>query len=234
MTVTTEPMVYEGVYHRQLREMDNQPVAVVWPEAYEPRYPYPLVVFLHGSGESETQGVDAFPAMSRRNYIGLSLRGPSSVVRANGAIGHGWGGHRRCDAAIEDYVLTAIQETMRLGHVHSERIFLIGHDEGASIAYRLGLSFPEKFAGVAALNGWLPAGPLPPCHLRSRRALRVFIGHHANGSDVPVQRAEEASRVLYSAGLSVQKRLYDGNPGLVDAMLRDVNRWIISCCELVA
>ena len=41
------------------------------------------------------------------------------------------------------------------------RIFLVGVGEGAAVAYRLRLSYPERFAGVVAINGWLPSGFAP-------------------------------------------------------------------------
>ena len=54
---------------------------------------------------------------------------------------------------LEEAVFAAILQTRRLLHVHSERIFLVGCGEGAAVAYWLGLSFPERFAGVVAING---------------------------------------------------------------------------------
>lgn len=221
----------EGVYRSQLDEAGQMPMSLFLPQAYEPRYPYPLLVFLHGHGEQEHQWIDAVPNISRRNYICIGLRGFRPVHRADGQLGYSWGGNRRCDGMIEEYVLTAVQETMRVCHVHSERIFLAGFCEGASVAYHLGLSFPEKFAGIVALNGWLPEGPLPMVGRESQDELGIFVGHGTANRRVPIRKAREAYELLTSAGLDVDLRLYATDHWLCPTMLRDVDRWILTQCH---
>lgn len=221
----------EGVYRAQLDETGNRPICLFLPQAYEPGYPYPLLVFLHGHGEQERQWIDAVPSLSRRNYIGIGLRGVQEIQRADGQRGYSWGGSRRCEGVIEDYVLSAVRETMRVCHVHSERIFLAGVCEGASVAYRLGLCFSDKFAGVVALNGWLPQGPLPLAHSRQSMDLGVFIGHGKNNTRVPSQRAFDAYQVLSAAGLDVSLREYPSDHEISPKMLRDIDNWLIDQCH---
>ncbi|QDU63522.1 putative hydrolase [Planctomycetes bacterium Pan216] len=227
------PTIFEeGVYHRRLEEEnDRRPVALFLPQAYEPRYPYPLVVFLHGHGETETQWTNSIASLSRRNYIGISLRGPHAVNRQDGRRGYSWGRHRRSDGLIEDYVLAAIRQTMQSYNIHSERIFLAGFCEGATVAYRLGVMFPEKFAGMVALNGWLPSGRLPLGRVRAAGNPRVFIGHAQENAHVPVQHAADAYRLLYTAGLDVTLRTYGAGHRLQPSMLRDVDHWLIESCH---
>jgi phospholipase/carboxylesterase len=221
----------EGVYSSQLDEAGQMPMSLFLPQAYEPRYPYPLVVFLHGHGEQERQWIDAVPSLSRRNYICIGLRGTRAMQRSDGQVGYSWGGSRRCDGMIEEYVLAAVQETMRFCHVHSERIFLAGFCEGASVAYHLGLTFPEKFAGIVALNGWLPTGPLPLGKLKQVGDLGVFIGHGTHNRSVPIQKARDAYQLLSTAGMNVSLRLYPNDHWICPKMLRDVDHWLISECH---
>src|SRR5579883_2272663 len=125
------------------------------PQRYEPNYPYPLLVLLHTKGGDEEQMVRSMPALSWRNYVGLSLRGPEPCIRRGQPSGYSWGsafarpdrqGPRRAsslsDAEIlrrrlhdaspdpidqlEDGIFAAIRQTRRALHVHSERIFLVG------------------------------------------------------------------------------------------------------------
>lgn len=226
-----QPLRQEGVYRSQLDDAGKMPVSLFFPQGYEPRYAYPLLVFLHGQGENENQWIDAVPSLSRRNYIAIGLRGLTRVQRPDGSSGYGWGGHRRCDGLIEDYVLTAIKETMRACHIHSERIFLAGMCEGASIAYQLGLSFPDRFAGLIALNGWMSDGPLPAAPHEQRRSLKVFIGHGSFNERVSSIRATQAHQLLYSAGLAVRLRYYPSDHRLHPSMLRDVDRWLMQHCD---
>src|SRR5215213_251302 len=68
------------------------------PQQYEPNYPYPLLVMLHARGGDEGQMVRSMPALSWRNYVGLSLRGPERVTRKGRDAGYGWGpGFSWCD-----------------------------------------------------------------------------------------------------------------------------------------
>src|SRR3954466_5174920 len=61
------------------------------PQRYEPNYPYPLLVLFHSRGGDEQQMVRSMPAMSWRNYVGLSLRGTEPALRRGGAEGYSWG-----------------------------------------------------------------------------------------------------------------------------------------------
>src|SRR5205807_9063167 len=137
------------------------------------------------------------PRLSRRNYICIGLRGPQPV---NGCrAGHPrytWDPDGCCDTAVEDYVLQAVEQTRRNYHVHSERIYLAGVREGAAVAYRLGLVFPERFAGVISLNGAMPRRSGPLLRLPDIRQLRVFIGHGLANAVTPVTTAQQDWRLL--------------------------------------
>ncbi len=51
------------------------PFSLFAPLHYEPNYAYPLVVWLHGSGESEQQLRRIMPSISLRNYVAVAPRG---------------------------------------------------------------------------------------------------------------------------------------------------------------
>jgi phospholipase/carboxylesterase len=185
-------------------------------------------VFFHGHGGSEEQVLKLAPRLSRRNYICIALRGPQALAdRDDGRRRYSWGSECHSDSAIEDYVFHAVEQTRRCYHVHSERIYLAGVCEGATMAYRLGLLYPEKFAGVIALNGTMPRRGRPLFRLPAVRELRVFIGHGIANAYVPLSAAKQDHSLLYTAGLAVQMRTYPANHRLHPAMLKDINRWII-------
>src|SRR5262245_26955492 len=168
------------------------------PRHYEPRYAYPLLVLFHGRGGDENQLLRIMPRLSNRNYVAVGLRGPEPTrVRRDGTAGYAWaqtlrgagGGegiatiHRpvmpqlseaSCDF-LADYVADAVGEVQGRLNIHSRRIFLVGYGEGAAAAYRLGLGMPEKFAGIVAVNGWLPRCHGPLIWLPQARRLRVLI-----------------------------------------------------------
>ena len=221
----------EGFYTSEVATPENWPVRTFLPKGYEPRYPYPLIVFFHGNGGNEEQILRLAPKLSRRNYICIGLRGPAYLGRgADGSPAFGWGDNSQ-RTLIEDYLLRAVEQTRLSYHVHSERIYLAGLADGASIAYRLGLTFPEKLGGVVSLNGAMPRLDRPLFRLPALRDLRVFIGHGIANSKVPLSLAKEDRRLLYSAGVDVEMHTYPTTQRLHPDMLKDLNRWMIDRCN---
>lgn len=232
------------------------------PKRYEPNYPYPLLVLFHGRGGDEHQLIRSLPKLSWRNYVGLGLRGPETVLRHGRPEGFGWGpgfarpGRRdarpdgiasepaaeifrrtlRDDPAdtlerIDEAVFEAVYGVRRALHVHSERIFLVGVGEGAAVAYRLGLRYPDRFAGVVAMNGWLPASAFhAPARLSEARSQRVLVVHGEWNARVPVSRARRDVMSLRAAGLQVSYQAYPCANRLTSPMLSDVDTWLINRC----
>jgi phospholipase/carboxylesterase len=229
------------------------------PQRYEPNYPYPLLVLLHARGGDEQQMVRSMPAMSWRNYVGLSLRGPEPAIKRGRPEGFSWGpafarperrNPRHFPALsesetvrrllhdhspdpidqLEDSLFSSIRQTRRALHVHSERIFLVGCGEGAAVAYRIALSYPERFAGVVSINGWLPGGFRPLGRLKSCRELSILVVHGEWNARVPVQSARRDVSVLRSGGLRVAFQSYPCAHRLTAPMLSDVDTWLINHC----
>jgi phospholipase/carboxylesterase len=222
----------EGFYTSEVFAPWSLPVRTFLPTGYEPNYPYPLLVFFHGQGGSEEQVLRLAPRLSRRNYVCISLRGPHPLgPGADGQAGFSWGEDGQCDPQIEDYVLRAVEQTRRNYHVHSERIYLAGFCEGATLAYRLGLTFPEKIAGIISLNGTLPPRGGPLFRPSEMRHLRVLIGHGIANAVVPLALAKRDFRVLYAAGVDAQLHTYPTTHRLHPHMLRDIDRWIMNSLE---
>src|SRR5438128_5222609 len=185
----------EGFYTSEVEAPRRLPVRTFLPTGYEPKYPYPLLVFFHGHGGNAEQILRLAPRLSRRNYICIGLRGPQALgLRADGSLGHTWGENEFYQTLVEDYLLRAVEQTRRNYHVHSERIYLAGFSEGATMAYRLGLVFPERFAGVISLNGSMVrrGGPLFRCP--EIRQLRVLICHGIANVFVPLSSAQKDFR----------------------------------------
>jgi phospholipase/carboxylesterase len=195
--------------------------------------------------------------MSWRNNVGLSHRGPEVVTRHGRPNGHGWGPdfarrdrsihvptlpdheifRRRLQAdeadpvdVLEDGIFDAIRQTRRSLHVHSERIFLVGVGEGAAVAYRVAMSHPERFAGVVAINGWLPGGFRPLGRVKDCRGLKVLVVHGEWNGRVPVEQAKRTVSTLRNGGLKVAFQSYPCAHRLTSHMLSDVDTWLINQC----
>ncbi len=229
LTMQTRPT--EGFYASELTKPQVLPVRTFLPTGYEPNYPYPLVVLFHRNGGNDDQVLRVAPRLSRRNYICVSLRGPVETgLRPDGRPGYSWGELGEYDDFIEEYMLRAVEMTRRSYHVHSERIYLAGIEEGATQAYHIGLRMPDKVAGIVSLNGALPMpnDGQPLFKYPEIRGLRTFIGHGTMNENISLNEAKRDYRLLYSAGVDVNFEAYQTNHKLHPSMLRDVNRWIMN------
>jgi phospholipase/carboxylesterase len=199
------------------------------------------------------------PALSWRNYVGLGLRGPDVITKRERISGFGWGrefelhdcggsgsASRQSESEIvnralfdpepddidrlEQGVFAAIRKTRSLLHVHSERIFLVGCGEGAAVAYRFGLSYPERFAGIVAVNGWLPTTFRPLARLKACRDLPILVVHGAWNSKHPLSNARREVATLRAGGLRVAFQSYPCTHRLSSPMLSDVDTWLMNHC----
>lgn len=217
----------EGFYTSEVAAVNDWPLRTFLPIGYEPNYPYPLLVFLHGQGSSEEQILRLAPRLSRRNYICIAPRGPHVLASRNdGRPTFGWGPEGHDDPLVEEYIFRAIEQTRRYLHIHSERIYLAGFREGAAMAYRLGLMYPERFGGLISLNGMMPRHGAPRLRLPEVRKLKVMIGHGIANAIVPMSMAKQDYRLFYTAGLSVDFRTYATTHRIHPDMLRDIDRWV--------
>jgi len=221
----------EGYYDSELESLGSMPIRTFAPVGYEPRYAYPLLVFLHGQGGNEEEILRLAPGVSRRNYVAISLRGPVAIgLNREGSLGYSWGDGAQL-AMIEDYLFGAIEQTQQYYHIHPDRIVLAGFAEGATLAYRMGMLYPGKINGVVALNGHMPRVDRPLLRLPELRSLGVFIGHGIANSVVPAGLVREDCKLLWSAGMEVKVHRYPTNHRLHPDMLRDLNRWVIARCS---
>ncbi len=239
----------EGVFHATL---PRGAFGVYVPEGYEPNYAYPLLVLLHNRGANEHQMMRLAPRLSRRNYIAVSLRGTDRIgIRRTGRAAYSWSqfaeGELRADGPwrihrhlacasrtaqfLDEYVAEVVALLSEELNIDRHRIYLIGYGEGAAAAYRIGLGAPARYAGIAALNGWLPAVPGPWLRWPEARRLRALVLHGAEDDRVPVAESLRAARLLYTAGLNVSYYVTPGSHRINRHMLQLLNRWLIAGCR---
>lgn len=215
----------QGFYRSIIRAGRPQPILTYLPAGFEPKYEYPLIVFLHGQGASEKQLKYWITQLSRRNYIAVSLRAPFELNRPDGQVGFGWDSVNIEDSDIEDCVFNSIGHVVDRYPVHLGKVFLAGIGRGASWSYRLGLTMPEKFAGIVGLDGKVPASTGSLFRLPAARKLPVFMAYNEHHPKPQLEEARKASRLLYTAGVDVTFQVHKSNGTLPAELMRDINRW---------
>ena len=195
------------------------------PLHYERNYAYPLIVWLHGSGDDERQLQRVMPLVSMRNYVSISPRGPRPAD-GNGR-GYQWTESDADVSAAEQSIFECLELAGKRFHVAGHRIFLVGLEGGGTMAFRLGLKSPHRFAGIASLGGPFPTGKTPLAFLDQARRLPLFIAQGRYSTVYPVETTCQELRLFHAAGMHVTLRQYPCGDELNMQMLHDLNVWIM-------
>jgi len=206
----------------------TQPTSFFTPLHYEPNYAYPLLIWLHGPGEEETQLRLVMPHISLRNYVAAAVRGTMPLDDQTAAPGYTWSQSSAHVAMAEQGVFEAMEAASRRFNIAPRRVFLAGHDCGGTMALRIALGHPDLFAGVLSLGGPLPHERRPFSRLADLRIMPVFLASGRDSERYPAPSVCDNLRLLHSAGMSVDLRQYPCSHEIMSAMLADMDRWIMN------
>jgi phospholipase/carboxylesterase len=196
------------------------------PLHYEPNYAYPLIVWLHGPCDGHRQLRQVMPHVSVRNYVGVAPNSPSSQ-RDLSSDAHPW--RQEAGAIVQSLqrVEQCVAQAQARFHIAPHRVFLAGFDCGGTMALRLGLAAPGRFAGAASLGGPFPEGHHPMSNLLQARKLPVLISYGRDSDSYPINQVCAELRLFHVAGMSLNLRQYPCGHELTTQMLSDLDAWIM-------
>jgi phospholipase/carboxylesterase len=210
---------------RRTERFSDVPYATFAPIHYEPGYAYPLLVWLHGSASSEQELKQVMPLISMRNYVAVAPRGVCTSELSRGRFG--WRQTGDAIEAAQSRISDCITLAEQRFNVNPERIFLVGHGSGATMALRTAWNDPDKFAGVIAINGPLPSRLSPLRRVNELRRVPCLLTTSRDSRAYPSDQVCQDLRLLHVAGCTVALRQYPGGDGLASNMLSDLNRWLM-------
>jgi phospholipase/carboxylesterase len=202
--------------------------ALFGPLHYEANYAYPLLVWLHGAGDSERQLPRVMPMVSMRNFVAVAPRGATTVATGQQRQGYGWDSSQAGVQAAGQRVTDCIEAAEERFHVAARRIFLAGYGTGGSMALRLALLDPYRFAGAASLGGPFPSGHCPLRRLDEARRVPLLVTTSRDSTRYTPQQVANDLRLLHSAGMALTLRQYPCGDELTAGMLGDLNRWLMA------
>jgi len=189
---------------------------VYLPENWNGHSLWPVILFLHGSGERGSEGLD-------ETQIGLPQamrlhpdRWPFVVVMPQVPFNH----HHWTDPDMMQMALAALDQDTKEFHGDRDRTYLTGLSLGGYGVYELARYSPHRFAALVPVSGgvfwsykpdrWRESATLPAEYARAIGRTPVWIFH---GSDDNVVKAKEADlmyEALKAAGGNVRFWEYDG------------------------
>jgi phospholipase/carboxylesterase len=198
------------------------------PLHYEPNYPYPLVIWLHGPHDNENQLKKVMPLISMRNYVGAAPRATALSEEDDGSqICFVWREDDRNLQFAQERLWECIDGARQRFSICAQRVFLAGLECGGTMALRLALSNPDQFAGALSFGGPFPDDRAPLARLHAARRIPFFFATTAQSTHYPQAMVCQHLRLFHSAGMSVTLRQYPGADGLTTLMLSDMDRWIM-------
>lgn len=166
---------------------DDRPATLMTPRAYDGTTPLPLILVLHGYGAS---------AALEAGYLGLP-----NVARSAGAylvLADGtenpkgqrfWNAEGPCcdfgntDVDDTSYLTGLLDDAEAAVPVDTDRIYIIGHSNGAFMGYHMACVLADRIAGVAALAGTEgtdtvcnPAHPVSVLHIHGTADATILYG----------------------------------------------------------
>lgn len=206
--------VETGFLDRTLRSGDEaRRYQVYVPREYTPARRWPVILFLHGSGERGDDGL-----LQTEIGIGTALRRhaerwPALVVLPQARPKSRWSGRDAEDA------LAALDATLQEFAADPDRVYLTGVSRGGAGAWYLAYRHPEKFAAVWVVCGRVTPfddpdtdvpdtdPPVPPENgdpfealARTLRTKPVWIFHGATDPIIAVGEARRMAAALDRVG----------------------------------
>lgn len=118
------------------------------PREYRHSQSYPVLVVLHDAGEKPEAMLERWAEALEHGYI---LLAPAWEAGAGGPFGGG-GGIYTYSPAEHEAVLASLRDLRKRFNVDSDRVFLTGLGHGGTMAFDVGLSHPDQFAGVIPMS----------------------------------------------------------------------------------
>lgn len=166
------------------------------PEDYDDNKKWPLILFLHGAGESgsdleivKRNGIPKLAGMGKGfNFIAVSPQCPE---------GSSWDSH--FDAL--DLLLDEIQSDFS---IDESRIYVTGLSMGGYGAWDLAIMFPDRFAAIIPICG----GSTYPELIGRLKDLPIWAFHGAKDDIVPVEETKILVDILKEYGSSIKYTEY--------------------------
>jgi phospholipase/carboxylesterase len=130
-------------------------------------------------------------------------------------------------ASAEQSILHAIARARSRFNVHAERIFVVGYGAAGTMALRMALRNPQRFAGAASLNGRFPERHAPLAQLDRARQLKLLISHCRDSQSYPIDRVCQELSLFHTAGMAIHLRQYPCEDELTTQMLKDLDAWLM-------
>jgi predicted peptidase len=179
--------------------------AVYVPRGYSAEKKWPAIVFLHGSGESGTDGQKMIVQGIGTNILWNADRWPCIVMLPQKPVMKDqW---EKYDAAV----MAMLEETKKAYSVDSDRIALTGLSQGGHGTWSIGSAHADVWCAAAAICGYADGhgGGMSAEQIAGKmKGVPMWIFHGENDDVVPPEESRKVAAAMTAAGAEVKLTLY--------------------------
>lgn len=212
------------------------PITVVLPRAYEPERAWPLVMALHGMGESDEIMQRYLEPLLEHPWIWCFPRGPyAHEVRKpeSRRLGYAWylfdGDQPRLRESMDATAthLLAIHDRMRMQYPISASA-LVGFSQGGYLAGAIGPNHPQRFKAAGCIAGRLKWEFLDTAPPEAHQSVSIAQFHGALDENVSLVLATEAVERTRALGFKDVRLLTEPDAGHrpTRPIIRSVGQWL--------
>lgn len=183
------------------------------PEDYDGTSPIPLVLGIHGLGDSPERFVGLWEVVGDYRCIFAVPQAPTPYLVGD-RIGYTWyiGDDEESwkASAIQsrDYVLTLLD--LLESEYNVSEVYLFGYSQGGGMTYMAGLHAPQRFTALAPFSGWLDLWVLTEEEIEAASSVPVRIVHGQQDRMVEYSEALFADSLLSASGYDVELTTFQG------------------------
>jgi predicted peptidase len=194
------------------------------PEDWTPHEKWPVILFLHGSGERGEDGMDQTDV-----GIGTAIRSDRGHFRAIVVMPQCRKNTWWTQPPMDDLAMATLQAVSREFHGDPQRTYLTGISMGGYGSWHLAEKYPDKFAAMAVICGGIhppeatlkahpelvkfspPDGPKAYADAAAQVGkMPVWIFHGADDNIVPVTESQRMVEAMKAVGAEVHYTEYPG------------------------
>ena len=192
----------------------------------------PTMILLHGMGSNEDD-LFSFEKMIQDRFTIISVRAPYTVAQGKYRWYQGsYSGpkpiirHDQVEASLQK-LTQFIDEAVKEYSLDPNQIYIGGFSQGAIMSMAIGMTAPDKIAGLAAFSGrFIPELKEKMEDKESIQKLDIFISHGTKDQVLKFDGAKDANRLFEEIGANVTFKSYETAHTISRENLKDFLDWL--------
>ena len=200
------------------------------PGAFDPSREYPLVVGLHGYGDSPENFVRIWDFFDAPDFIYACPRGPYPYIE-NNVTNFSWFRPIEGDTDIQEldllsteYVMALIDD-LKAKYMISD-VFLFGFSQGCSLTWITGLTHPDEFTGLIGFGGTLDTTYVSPSSFGDVTGLNAFVANGTMDEAVDIEAGMTTVEILENLGVETIFSTWEGIHAVNVPVLLQAQEWM--------